>query len=591
MAKQRGSPVHFLLVTVTIGGMKITAIPQLYRNLRRWREILTVLRRYGLADWLSQFPQLPFRDWLKDAHGLPLASHSREVRVRMALTELGPTFIKLGQILAARPDLVGPTMANELKQLHSTVPAVDSQTILKTLRQELGYRFESEIVDFDETPLATASIGQVHRARLADGTSVVIKVQRPNIEEMMLCDLDVLEGLAQLAERVEGLAAFSPQKLVQQMTPMVRRELDFGRERQNLEVFGSLLATVECVAIPQPIPALCTRRVLVMTHLAGQDLSRSSALDRLNADQRRETARLITSVYMQMLFHHGLFHADPHPGNLMLLSGGGVGILDFGMVGRIDTRLREQIEEMLMAIGSGDSGRLTQLIRRAGNAPATLDEAALSVDVSEFIATYGHQDLGQFDLTGALNDLGELLHRHGIKLPTQSALLLKMLVSLEGTLSALSADFDALEVMAGFIRRAAIRRLGPRRRIRQVRRMLLEAEYFMEVVPDQILGLLDQARRGQLSVHMEHHRIGATVNRLALSLIASALFVGSSLLLAMKVPPVLFAQPTYFLGLHQLSILGLGGTTASILLMFRLYLAINSSGHLSGRDERGRRGD
>ncbi len=570
--------------------MKITAIPQLYRNLRRWREILTVLRRYGLADWLSQFPQLPFRDWLKDAHGLPLASHSREVRVRMALTELGPTFIKLGQILAARPDLVGPTMANELKQLHSTVPAVDSQTILNTLRSELGYRFESEIIDFDESPLATASIGQVHRAQLADGTAVVIKVQRPHIEEMMLCDLDVLEGLAQLAERVEGLAAFSPQKLVQQMTPMVRRELDFGRERQNLEVFGNLLASIDCVAIPRPIPALCTRRVLVMTHLAGQDLSRAAAMERLDGEQRRATARLITSVYMQMLFRHGLFHADPHPGNLMLLSDGGVGILDFGMVGRIDTRLREQIEEMLMAIGGGDSSRLTQLIRRAGNAPATLDEAALSVDVAEFIATYGHQDLGRFDLTGALNDLGELLHRHGIKLPTQSALLLKMLVSLEGTLSALSADFDALEVMAGFIRRAAIRRLGPRRRIKQIRRMLLEAEYFMEVVPDQILGLLDQARRGQLSVHMEHHRIGATVNRLALSLIASALFVGSSLLLAMKVPPVIFAQPTYF-GLHQLSILGLGGTMASILLMFRLYFAINSSGHLSGRDERGRRGD
>src|SRR5690606_42161241 len=123
-----------------MGGMKITAIPQLYRNLRRWREILTVLRRYGLADWLSQFPQLPFRNWLKDAQGLPLAAHSREVRVRLALTELGPTFIKLGQILAARPDLVGPTMADELKRLHSTVSAVVSRTIRATLRAELGYR-------------------------------------------------------------------------------------------------------------------------------------------------------------------------------------------------------------------------------------------------------------------------------------------------------------------------------------------------------------------------------------------------------------------------------------------------------------------
>jgi len=564
--------------------MKITAIPQLYRNLRRWREILTVLRRYGLADWLSQFPQLPFRDWLKDSDGLPLASHSREVRVRMALTELGPTFIKLGQILAARPDLVGTSMANELKRLHSDVPAVDPLTIRQRLRDELGGLVDTEIIDFDETPLATASIGQVHRAYLADGTDVVIKVQRPNIEEMMICDLDVLEGLAQLAEKVEGLAAFSPQKLVQQMAPMVRRELDFGRERQNLHVFAKILADIPGVEIPRPIDSLCTRRVIVMTRLAGQDLSRSHLVEGLSEAQRLHAARLITTVYMQMLFNHGLFHADPHPGNLVLLARGGVGILDFGMVGRIDTRLREQIEEMLMAIGNGDSSRLTQLVRRAGNAPVSLDEAALSVDVSEFIATYGHQDLGSFDLTGALNDLGEVLHRHGIKLPTQSAMLMKMLVSLEGTLSALSADFDALEIMAGFVRRASLNRLSPRRRIRQALRMVLEAEYFMQIVPDQVLGLLDQARRGQISVKMEHHRIGATVNRLVLGLIASALFLGSSLMLAMNVPPLLFLEPSHF-GLHRISVLGILGCGTSILMMLRLYIAINRSGHLSGRDD------
>lgn len=564
--------------------MKITAIPQLYRNLRRWREILTVLQRYGLADWLSQFPQLPFQNWLKDSQGTPLASHSREVRVRMALTELGPTFIKLGQILASRPDLVGTSMANELKRLHSDVPAVDPQSIRSTLRTELGSRIDTDIVDFDETPLATASIGQVHRAYLIDGTDVVIKVQRPNIEAMMVCDLDVLEGLAVLAEKVEGLAAFSPQKLVQQMAPMVRRELDFGRERQNLHVFANLVSGVDGIEIPRPIDSLCTRRVIVMTRLAGQDLSRSQAIQQLSGEQRLKAARLITTVYMQMLFNHGIFHADPHPGNLVMLANGGVGILDFGMVGRIDTRLREQIEEMLMAIGNGDSSRLTQLVRRAGDAPPTLDEAALSVDVSEFIATYGHQDLGNFDLTGALNDLGEVLHRHGIKLPTQSAMLMKMMISLEGTLSALNADFDALEIMAGFIRKASLNRLSPRRRVRQALRMVMEAEYFMEVVPDQILGLLDQARRGQLSVHMNHHRLGASVNRLVLGLIASALFLGSALMLSMSVPPLIFLEPTHF-GLHRISILGLCGAVASILMMLRLYIAINRSGHLSGRNE------
>jgi ubiquinone biosynthesis protein len=564
--------------------MKITAIPQLYRNLKRWREILDVLRRYGLADWLSHFPQLPFRDWLKDSEGKPLSSYSREVKVRLALTELGPTFIKLGQILASRPDLVGPAMAQELKGLHSNVPAIDSATIRRTLREELGDRFDMEVVEFDDTPLATASIGQVHRGVLADGTDVVIKVQRPDIEAVMLCDLDVLSGLAQLAERVETLAAFSPESMVRQLTPVLRRELDFSREKQNLELFAELLQGSEGVSIPIPIDSLCTRKVLVMTRLIGEDLSRCHPAEKFSHEIRHQMAKTITETYMQMLFTHGLFHADPHPGNLVATGDGTIGILDFGMVGRIDTVLREQIEEMLIAIASADSNRLTQLIRRAGDAPPTLDNAALSIDVSEFISTYGRQHLGRFDLTGALNDLGDLLHRHGIKLPSQSAMLMKMLISLEGTLSTLKADFDALEVMAIFVRRAARKRLSPKRRLHQARRMMLEAEYLMQIVPDQLVNLLEQTRRGELEIQLDHRKIGSTVNRLVVGLIASALFLGSSLLLAMKVPPVMFADTT-FLGIHQLSMLGTLGTIISVMMMLRLYLAINASGHLSRDNE------
>ena len=573
--------------------MKITAIPQLYRNLKRWREILKVLRRYGLADWLSSF-HLPFRDALKDSRGVPLSNYSREERVRMALTDLGPTFIKLGQILAARPDLVGPELAEELKRLRANVHPDAIEQVHATLREELGDDYQKHFHTIDPEPLATASIGQVHRATLHDGTQVVIKVQRQGIEKTIRQDIEVLGGLAQLAQRVEGLSNWRPQEMVRQFAPMILRELDFGRERQNLDLFAVMVRkTNPSVRVPKPYKPYCSRRVLVMDELVGKPLS-SFLVDLKNETNETQIAHqksicdslseTIAGVYLAMIFDEALFHADPHLGNLIVLEDGNLGILDFGMVGRIDETLRETIEEMLVAIAAGDQSRLTRLIRRIGDAPPTLDESALAVDVADFIATYGRQDLGEFDLTGALNELSEILHRHAIKLPNQSALLLKMLISLEGTLRELGAGFDSLDVVRSFVRRSIARRLSPRRRVRQARRIYLEAENFLETAPDELVSLLQQVRRGEIHVSLEHQRLGPTVNRMVLGLIASAVFLGSSLLLAMKVPPLLFTEKSV-MAVQDLSVLGLIGMTGSVAVMMWLLLAINRSGHLTRGNE------
>ncbi|MFK8113973.1 MAG: ABC1 kinase family protein [Rubripirellula sp.] len=598
--------------------MKITAIPQLYRNLKRWREILAVLRRYGLADWLTQF-RLPFRDALKDRRGVPLSTYSREQRVRMALTDLGPTFIKLGQILAARPDLVGPKLGEELKGLRVNVRPDPIEQVRSMLRSELGDDYKRHFRSIDAEPLATASIGQVHRAVLNDGTKVVLKVQRADIERTMRQDIDVLGGLAQLAERVDAFAAWGPANMVDQLAPMMQRELDFSRERQNLEYFAEMFSRRDQdVVIPRPIKALCTHRVLVMEELIGQPLADflTNAPSRVSKDTanpkkdpeaeaedtdgvlipdnrseglrdqiKRQLSETIASVYLTMLFDEALFHADPHSGNLIVLENGKLGILDFGMIGRIDENLRETIEEMLVAISSGDQNRMTRLIRRIGDPPPTLDESALAIDVADFISTFGRQSLGEFDLTGALNDLSDVLHRHKIKLPNQSALLLKMLISLEGTLRELGASFDSLDVVGSFMRRSMARRLSPKRRIRQARRIYLEAENFLESAPDEVISLLQQARRGEARLTLEHQRLGPTVNRMVLGMMTSAVFLGSSLMLAMKVPPLLFTDGG-IMAIQDLSLLGLVGVLGSITVMLWLLIAITRSGHLTrGNDD------
>jgi len=567
--------------------MKITAIPQLYRNLKRWREILAVLRRYGLADWLTQF-QLPFRDAFKDRGGVPLSKYTREQRVRMALTDLGPTFIKLGQVLAARPDLVGPGLAQELKKLRANVPPDTMEEVDQTLRHELGDDYRKHFESIESSPLATASVGQVHRAVLIDGSPVVIKVLRGAIEPMIRQDMEVLTGLAQLAEHVEAFAVWRPTEMVRQLAPMITREIDFGREKQNLKHFGEMFESSGFdLMIPKPCEILCTQRVLVMDELCGTPLS--DFLENLSEQPepitlKKDFSETLANVYLAMLFDEAFFHADPHPGNLIVMDDGRLGILDFGMIGRIDENLRETIEEMLIAVSQADQHRLMRLIRRIGDAPPDLDESLLAIDVADFIGTFGRQRLGEFDMTGALNSLSDMLHRHAITLPNQSALLLKMLISLEGTLRELGASFDSLEVVQSFVERVMLRRLSPKRRLRQARRIYLEAESFLESAPEELISLMRQARRGDLRVVLEHQRIGPTVNRMVLGLMASAVFLGSSLLMAMKVPPILF-QDESVLGMREISLLGLLGVVGSFSVMIWLLLAIRRTGQLTRGNE------
>ncbi|MGN6546956.1 MAG: ABC1 kinase family protein, partial [Aureliella sp.] len=316
--------------------MKISSIPQLYRNLRRWQEIILVLRRYGLADWLSQLKVDFIRDWIKDEQGVPLASYSRESRIRMALAELGPTFIKLGQVLSLRPDTIGPALAAELAHLQTQTPADNFETAKTIVELELGKPLEEVFRHFDEKPIASASIGQVHLAELLDGTHVVVKVQHADIVATVREDLEVMAGLATLAERVPDLAPWKPRTLVEQFSKSIRREMNFTRELQNLQLFLSELRGYPLVSIPRPFPKYSTQRVLTMELLKGRDISEFGKDTAVPDATRQKLARLAAEVYTEMIFVMGVYHADPHPGNILVLTDNRLGLLDFGICGRID---------------------------------------------------------------------------------------------------------------------------------------------------------------------------------------------------------------------------------------------------------------
>lgn len=565
--------------------MKISSIPQLYRNLRRWQDILAVLRRYGLADWLSKLKFDFIRDWIKDEQGIPLASFSREKRIRLALTELGPTFIKLGQVLSQRPDLIGPNLATELTSLQSELPADPPEDIRKLIEKELGKPVEELFAEFDGRAIASASIGQVHLARLHDGSRVVVKVQHPNIQNIVREDMEVLAGLATLVTHIPEIEVWKPTVLVEQLSKSLKRELNFSRELQNLQLFARVLKDYSGVRIPAPYPKLSTSRVLTMELLTGVPVSKlaDEGDERFNDVSRHKLAKLAAEVYIEMTFIHGVYHADPHPGNVLVLENGDLGLLDFGMVGRIDDRLRETIEEMLLAVASRDTSLLTALIKRVGNTPPRLDDSLLSIDVADLIGNYGSQPLDSFDLSGALNDVTDIMHRHQISLPPQTSLLIKMLISLEGTLRLLSPHFSLLEVMQPFFRRMWLRRLSPKRQARRLRRIYMELENLLETLPAQVSSVMQLVQEGRLDVHLAHKGLSPSVNRIVLGLLISSVFLGSSVLMAFKVPPLLFAH-SQWLGIEKLSLLGLIGYAVSVLAGLRLILAINRSGHLDRND-------
>ncbi len=570
--------------------MKITAIPQVYRNLRRWQEIIAILRRYGLADWLSQLKFDFIRDWIKDEQGVPLARYSREQRIRLALTDLGPTFIKLGQVLSLRPELIGPSLARELTSLQTHVPADSGKIVREIIQAELGRSVDELYAEFDDQAIASASIGQVHLARLHDGTGVVVKVQHADIQNKVSEDLEVLAGLATLASHLPDLEVWKPQVLVEQLSRSLRRELDFSREQQNLHLFRRELDNPQ-VLVPRPYPKLSSSRVLTMQLLKGVPLQnlveasdRGCESDSRTVDEqtRQGLARVMAEVYVEMTFTHGVYHADPHPGNILLVDNCKLGLLDFGMVGRIDDRLRETIEEMLLAVASRDASLLTTLIKRVGNVPPRLDESILAIDVADLVDTYGSQPLESFDLSGALNDVTDIMHRHQISLPPQTSMLIKMLITLEGTLHQLAPSFSLLEVMQPFFRKMWLRRLSPRRQAKRMRRIYLELESLVETLPSQISSVMQLVQEGRLDVHLAHKGLSPSVNRMVLGLLISSVFLGSSLLLAFKVPPVLFREP--WLGVERLSLLGLVGYAVSLLAGLRLIRAINRSGHLDRSD-------
>jgi ubiquinone biosynthesis protein len=550
--------------------MRLTSLPQFARNANRVREILTVLGKYGLADWLSRFDFELARGVFRVADRAGLTALSHETRIRLALTELGTTFIKFGQMLSTRADLVGTLVANELALLQADTPADSPEVVRATVILELGQPPNELFAEFDEHPLASASIGQVHRARLHGGEPVVVKVQHAGIEHRVRNDLDILIGLAQLAEQYSPeLRTYRPRALAVEFQRMLLRELDFSREQRNLQEFARHFLRDGSVHFPVPFPKLSTSRVLTMEALDGIPLSQPARLKEKGYDLE-DIARRGARLFLDMIFRDGFYHADPHPGNLLVLEGGILGVIDCGMVGRLDQTLREQIEELFGALAQNDAPRLTATLMRMSTLPAELEQAEFRHDVADFLANYSNQPLDQLNLGDVLTEMTEMIRRYRIALPTNVAMLIKVLIMLEGTSRQLHPQFALTELIRPYYHKLLWRRLSPARALQKITLLYDQLRYFADAVPRTLIDIMQQVQAGRFNVHLEHRRLEPSVNRLVLGMLTSALFLGSSQLTSSKVPPLI----------SDVSLPGALGCGVSVALGLRLLWAIRNSGHL-----------
>jgi len=538
---------------------------------KRFNEIIKILSKYKLADWVRDSAPQHLKDRFKTAEGDDILQYTRDERIRMAITDLGTTFIKFGQVLSTRADLVGPELAEELSLLQAHTPADPPEVARGTVEAELGKPAQEIYAEFEPEAMASASIGQVHAARLKDGTEVVVKVQHEGIEETVITDLDILDVLAAIAERAsEELRRYRPKGLVAEFRKQLLSELNFNREKTNAERFIHNFEYDDTVHFPEPYPELTTKRILTMERMKGFSVGNSKRVDESGVD-RRDLSLRIANLYMDMIFRDRFYHGDPHPGNVFVLPGAIIGLLDFGVIGRIDEELQERLEGLILALVGRDARSLTDEVLRLGDPPQDLDRTEFQSAITGFVGEYIDLPVKDMDMSGILTRLAGIIRKFHIGIPGGVSLLIKVLVQLEGTSRLLNNDFRLSEVLEPYTRKIMRRRMSPQALLRRARRSVLEWARFIDLLPRQLVQILERAEKGTLDVQLRHKGLDETVNRLIYGILTGALILGSSQMLSSQVPPLV----------GGLSAMGLIGLVLAVGLTLRLFGAIKKSGGLT----------
>ncbi len=514
------------------------------RNTKRLAEILTVLMRHGFGGFVGETGLDRLLDKGRSLIGRSPDGEaerlSMNVRLRMVLEALGPTFIKLGQILSTRPDLIPSDLADEFRALQADAPKLDFAQIRQRLDDEFDDDVDELFDSIDQTPLAAASMAQVHRAVLPDGTDVVIKVLRPNIEKTVKADMEILHELARFAESHFENEAFSPTAVVDEFSKEIRKELNLTTEANSTERLRRLFENDPDVSFPRVYREHSTRRVLTLEEIRGRLLAGLTP-DDLTPDERRAVVLNGTDAVFRMCLDYRFFHADPHPGNIFVLDEGRICFIDCGMTGHIDQRTSLQLAQLIHGVVSGDVDKVIQTaIDLSGADQGLLYDRALRSDVSEYIQGFQvpSGSLEDLQLGAMLQGFFDVLRTWQIRCPSDLVFLIKALMTIEGVGREWDPTFDLVEHVKPMLQQKILERYRVGAIKERLVRSLASYVDILEDLPGEVRSLLAQTRRKDFAINLHHqglNRLSNTIDRasrtIAYGLIFAAVILGASILI------------------------------------------------------------
>ena len=560
---------------MTFGKSRLTR-----HELRRYGHVIAVLARYGFDDILYRLNakhDMPWRDKVFKRKMDDVMSFSTAQRVRLVLEELGPTYVKFGQILSGRPDLLPEDFINELNHLQDNVPSFPFHDAKAIIEREFDRPLGDLYDDFEETPVAAASLAQVHRARMKNGEEVAVKVQRPGIEEVIDADIRVLRRLAALAERhLPEFAFVEPGALVDDFAVSIHHEMDFVREGRSADSFRKFFEDDETVHVPKVYWDLTTTKVLTLEYIHGIKVSEHARLEAAGLD-RKTIAFNGANLLLREIFELHKFHADPHPGNLFVLDNNVIAPVDYGMTGRLDQERVNQLGTLITAMVDKDLGTMATVLLQMCGATEQTQAEALRSQLADLLDRYYDTSLKEFRLDGFINGVTTFFRRDKTHFPRDLAMMARSLIIIESVGCALYPEFNILEIMEQYAQKLLIRKADPVKVFQDIGKTITETAVLLKTLPSDTREILGKIKRDEITVRFDHRgleRISSVLdrssNRLSFAIVIAALIIGSSLVFQTGVGPRVFDYP----------LAGLAGLLMAVIFGLWLLVGILRSGQL-----------